>query len=140
MLAVIQTFGDQLPAACENTCQESWTIFDAFVAKYGSDSDLVERVSRVLRGGLKFFGPSGKPVIPSLISRLSMTFEQTGYASLLWIIGKSVGMFGEGNDPLIHAAIKTSYAQSTAKVVSLLQTTGIREIPDGTCISCPNWR
>ena len=33
MLSVIRTFGDELPAACQTTCQEAWSCLDLFISK-----------------------------------------------------------------------------------------------------------
>ena len=62
MLAVIETFGDELPAACHGTCQEAWAIFDQLITKSGSDYSLCERISRVLRLGINFFGDAVLPI------------------------------------------------------------------------------
>ena len=37
MLGVIQSFGDELPAVCQNTHQEAWTVFEPFLVKYGAE-------------------------------------------------------------------------------------------------------
>src|SRR5882762_1432169 len=58
MLHIVGPFGDELPVTCQITCREAWSVFDAFITKYGSDYESTEHVTRVLRHGLTFFGSS----------------------------------------------------------------------------------
>lgn len=131
MLSVVQTFGDDLPAACRNTCQEAWLFFDPFIAKYGSDYNACERVTRVVRFALNFFGSAALPVIPAVLARLSAAFEETAYASYLWIIGKIVSRFGREEDPALQSAFKRAFEQTSNKLVKVLQNTPPNQIPDG---------
>lgn len=130
MLSVVDTFGEELPAACMDTCQQSWSIIDTLLSKYGMQYDITERSTRVLRGGMRFFGPAALPVAPSVLSRMSIAFEATGFASYAWIAGKAISLFGEEDRPDMLIAIRDVFARSTSKVVSLLQQKGISEIPD----------
>lgn len=134
MLSVIDTFGDELPATCRNSCQEAWAIFDPFIAKYASNYDVCERVTRVLRLGLNFFGASALPVVPSMLSRMTSAFESTSYASYLWIIGKTIGRFGNEESQAIRNSFKQTFERSSTKVVNILQNTPPSQIPDGTSI------
>lgn len=131
MLAVVETFGDELPASCQNSCQEAWLFFDPFIAKYGSDFATCERVTRVLRFALTFFGSTARPVIPSVLARMAAAFETTGLASYLWIIGKVVSRYGDEEDVTIRNAFRQSYEQSSTKLFNLLQETSPSQIPDG---------
>lgn len=131
MLAVIDTFGEELPQACRNSCKEAWTVFDSFIAKYGSDYNVCERVTRVLRLGLNFFGADAKPVIPSVLLRMATAFQATGYASYLWIIGKIIGRFGFEEDVELRTAFKHAFEQVSTKLVTTLQETQPSRIPDG---------
>ncbi|KAI0814905.1 ARM repeat-containing protein [Irpex lacteus] len=130
MLAVIDTFGDELPAACQSSCQEAWAIFDLFIAKYGSDYDVCERSTRVLRFGLNFFGSTALPVVPAVLSRMATAFETTSLASYLWIISKIFGRFGAEEDPRLRNSFKQIFEQISAKLVLLLQNTPPSQIPD----------
>jgi transportin-3 len=131
MLHVVQTFGEELPAACQNSCEEAWAIFDAFLSKYGSDYDIAERTTRVLRHGVNLFGSSALPIAPSVVARMSIAFEATGFPSYLWIAGKIVGRFGNEEDPNLRASFRELYERSTSKVVTFLQVKSPRDIPDG---------
>lgn len=131
MLHVIQGFGEELPPACQNTCQEAWVIFDRLLAKYGLNYDLAERATRVLRRGIDLFGNSVVPIASSVIARMSFAFEATGYPSFLWIAGKVLGRFGSEQDPALKGAIREIFERSTNKVVSLLHIKSPGEIPDG---------
>jgi len=131
MLHVIQTFGDELPPACQNSCEEAWAVFDSFLAKYGSDYDLGERTTRVLRHGLILFGSSALPVAASAMARLTAGFDTTGFPSNLWIAGKIIQRFGSEESPGLRGTFQEAYEHSTQKVISLLQTKSPGEIPDG---------
>jgi transportin-3 len=131
MLHVIQGYGEQLPATCQNTCEEAWVIFDAFILKYGNNFDLAERTTRVLRRGIDLFGKSLLPIAPSIIARMSFAFEATGFPGFLWIAGKVIGRFGYEEDPNWRGAVQEIFERSTAKVVAMLQVKPPRELPDG---------
>lgn len=134
MLHIIHSFGEELPSACQNSCQEAWTVFDSFLSKYGSSYDIAERTTRVLRHGLTLFGHTSFSVAVSVVRRMSLSFEATGFPSYLWIAGKVVGSFGNENNQALHGALQEMYERSTNKVVSLLQAKPPGEIPDGTSI------
>lgn len=134
MLAVIDTFGEQLPTACRNSCQEAWAIFEPFVAKYGSDFVLCERATRVIRLGLNFFGDATLPVVVSVLSRMTVSFDSTGLPSYVWIAGKVIGRFGSEKDPALRAAFKNAFEGVSAKVLRILSEQSPNQVPDGMCI------
>ena len=134
MLHVIHTFGEDLPAACQNSCEEAWLVFDVFLSKYGSEYDIAERTTRVLRHGINIFGPSALQVADSVMTRMSLAFEATGFSSYLWIGGKMMGRFGNEENPALRSSFQQLYERSTNKVVALLQVKLPRDIPDGTTI------
>lgn len=131
MLHVIHSFGEELPAACQNSCEEAWGIFDTFIVKYGSEYDIAERTTRVIRHGLNLFGKATLSVAPSVVARMSHAFEATGFPSFLWIAGKIIGRFGNDADQNLRSSFQEIYQQSTNKVVSLLQVKAPNDIPDG---------
>jgi transportin-3 len=131
MLHVIQGYGEELPAACQETCQDAWLVFDTFLSKYGANYDLSERATRVLRRGIDLFNKSALPVATSVLARMSFAFESTGYPSFLWIAGKIIGRFGYENDSNFRGAVKEIFERSTTKVASLLQAKSPGDIPDG---------
>ena len=134
MLSVIRTFGNDLPAVCQTTCQEAWSCLDLFISKYGSDYDASDRVTRLIRHGLTFFGPAALPVASAVVSRMTSSFETTGNPGYVWIIGKIVSEFGNEEDPSLRAAFKESYDRVSAKVLSSLQEKSPAAIPDGKLI------
>lgn len=131
MLGVIQTFGDDLPAACLNSAQEGWGFFNTFIVKYGSDYAICERTTRVLRLALTFFGGTVRPILPFVLKRMSAAFEATGFSSYLWIIGKIIGRFGNEEENVLRAAFKEALEQASNKLVQLLQGKTPASIPDG---------
>ncbi|ETW87387.1 hypothetical protein HETIRDRAFT_431738 [Heterobasidion irregulare TC 32-1] len=130
MIHVVGGFGEELPAACLNTCEEAWAVLDAFISKYGSDYESAEHVTRVLRHGLTLFGSSALPVASTMLARMSSAFEATGLPCYLWIAGKIMGRFGHQEDPVLRNGFKDVYERSTHKLVSLLQEKGPSAIPD----------
>jgi len=131
MLATIGSFGVQPPVACQNTCAESWTVFNEFIVKYGSDYEVAEYTTRVLRRGITFFGDAVLPIAPTVITRMSLAFESTGIPAYLWIAGKLVTLFGEDESPEMRRSFADVYERSTQKVVSILQERAVQTIPDG---------
>ncbi|KAH0590836.1 hypothetical protein H2248_000956 [Termitomyces sp. 'cryptogamus'] len=150
MLHVIRSFGEELPIACQNTCQQAWLVFDTFLTKYGSSYDVTERTTRVLRHAVTFFDKAALPVAPAVVDRMSHAFEATGYSSYLWIAGKVIDAFGDEEDrrsvwiagkamnvsgnneayQLLRGSFKVLFERSTAKVVSLLQLKSPSDLPD----------
>lgn len=131
MLYVIGSFGEELPSACQDTCREAWTIFQVFLSKYGSDPELAERTSRVLRYGLSFFDRAVLTIAPEVVSSMSMGFEATGIASYLWIGAKLVSRFGDEEDQNLHTAFAELFRRSTNKMMSLLHTQSAGTLADG---------
>ncbi|EMD41983.1 hypothetical protein CERSUDRAFT_110525 [Gelatoporia subvermispora B] len=130
MLGVVQTFGDELPAACQNSPQEAWSFFDPFIARYGSNYQICERTTRVLRLGLTFFGSAVRPLLPAVLKRMAAAFESTGFSSYLWIAGKIIGRFGNDEDLMLRAAFAEVLERSSSKLVVLLQDKSPSTIPD----------
>lgn len=131
MLHVVQGFGDQLPPACRNTCEEAWAVFDAFLIKYGKNYDVTEAVTRVLRHGISLFGKSALRVVPSVSQRMTLAFDSTGYSSYLWIASKLIGNYNSNDLPDLKTSFREVYEHSTQKIVAILQTKSPGEIPDG---------
>ncbi|EJF66951.1 ARM repeat-containing protein [Dichomitus squalens LYAD-421 SS1] len=130
MMTVIQSFGEQLPAACQNTHQEAWAVFEPFLVKYGSEYPVCERTTRVLRQGLNFFGSAVLPIVPSVLTRMAALFESYGFSSYLWMAGKLIGRFGDEEDPRVRSAFKEVYERSSNKLVAILNEKSPQVIPD----------
>ncbi|KIY50561.1 ARM repeat-containing protein [Fistulina hepatica ATCC 64428] len=130
MLAVIGPFGDELPPACQNTCQEAWAILDGFQLKYGNNYRIVDRATRVIRHGITLFGDSALPVASSVVARMSLGFESTAISGYLWIAAKCVQMYGSQADATLLATFRDAFERSTAKLIALLQTCPPEQMPD----------
>ena len=131
MLVVIETFGEELPAACHGMALEAWNIFELLISKYGSDYQTCERTTRVLRLGVNFFGNATLPVLPSVLSRMATSFEATSHSSYIWIAGKCIGRFGNEENPTVRAGFKDVYERSSSKISQLLHDKVPGQIPDG---------
>jgi len=130
MLGVVDTFGEDLPPACQNACPEAWAIFDPFLEKLGSDYRVCEHATRCLRMGLNFFGNAVLPLLPSILSRMASCFEATGQPGYIWIVGKVLSRFGNHEDQGLRLAFKEAYERMSGKVVLLLQEKTPPQIPD----------
>ena len=106
-------------------------MFDSLLVKYGSNYQLVERVTRVLRHGLTLFGFSALSVASAVVNRMSQGFAATGFSSYLWIAGKIVGQYGSMEEQALRASFQDLYTLSTSKVVSILQEKSPGDVPDG---------
>jgi len=116
--------------ACQNTCAEVWTVFDALIQRYGNVHFMTERICNALRHGIIFFGDAALPVIPALLGRLATSFDGSGFASYIWICAKVVSRFGNEEDVEIREAIKTAFERISNQVFSLLKVQEPSDIPD----------
>ncbi|KAJ7071120.1 armadillo-type protein [Mycena amicta] len=130
MLRIVQGFGEELPPACQSSCEEAWTVLNAFLSKYGNDYEASERTTRVIRYGITLFGDAALPVVSSAVARMSFSFEATGYPSYLWIAGKIIHRYGNEENEDLRGSFREVYERSTNAIVSLLQTRSATEIPD----------
>ncbi len=134
-LAIVRTL-DPVPESCFPTCLAVYTILDTLLARYAKLYYISERVGSVLRRGLGFFPAKAlEPVIHPLLERMALAFEETGYASYLWITGKVAAKFadvakapgGEG----VSALLGRAFEGVTTALNKLLQSKISLEIPDG---------
>lgn len=130
MLRVIHTFGDELPSSCEDTVTDVWTVIDGLLQRQGGVRLIAERACSMLRFGLEFFGLSAKPAVPALLERLSSCFEATGFASYVWIIGKTTRLFGNEEEPEIRNAFRRAFERVSQQVFGLLKIQTPEDIPD----------
>jgi transportin-3 len=131
MLHVVGSFGDHLPPACEGTYQEVWPVFDAFLAKYGSDYESAEHVTRVLRHALNLFGRAVSTIAADVLGRMSVSFASSGLSCYLWIAGKVLSRFDYDEDAILQYAVRDIYGRSTQKILAMLQEKSATTLPDG---------
>ncbi|XP_006454694.1 hypothetical protein AGABI2DRAFT_182668 [Agaricus bisporus var. bisporus H97] len=131
MLYIIRSFGDDLPEACQASCLEAWTVFENFLLKFGTDYELAERVTRVIRHGISLYGKAGLPVAPSLMERMSQGYDATGISCYIWIGGKITARFGdEKQNVRLQTALRGMYETAAKKSVTLLSLRQPKEMPD----------
>lgn len=128
---IVGSFGEELPADCANTASSTWAVVDDVIDRYGSDTTICDRATRVLRLGLQFFQRTALPLVPSILARLTGEFERTGFASYLWAIGKVIQRFGLEEDGVVRIAIQGAYERTTAKCWALFSQTAISMHSDG---------
>jgi len=134
-LAIVRTL-DPVPESCLPTCLAVYSILDTLLARFAERYYISERVCSVLRRGLGFFPTRAlEPVIQPLLERMSLAFDETGYASYLWITGKVAAKFadaarepgGEG----VAGLLSRAFEGITTALGKLLQTKVALEVPDG---------
>ncbi|KAG9098145.1 Nuclear import receptor [Ceratobasidium sp. UAMH 11750] len=130
MLQVIGTFGEELPSSCEDTCSQSWAVIDAVLGSHGGDPTISESMCRLLRAALPFFGSSALPVIPLVVKRAVLNFNETGIASYPWILRKCIEAHGHTGKVALREDFKQAYELVSARMSSMLQTQSISNIPD----------
>lgn len=134
MLRVVQGFGEDLPSSCGNTAEDVWGVLDGLVQRQGAVHLVAERACSILRVGLEFFGLAAKPVVPSLLERLSSSFDTTGFASYVWIVGKTVRLFGNEEGVELRRAFRSAFERVSQQVFALLKIQAPEDIPDGACL------
>jgi transportin-3 len=108
-----------------------WPVFNAFLAKHGSDYESAEHVTRVLRHGLNLFGRAVLTIAADVLGRMSASFASSGMSCYLWIAGKVHGRFGNEEDPVLRDAVRDVYERSTQKILVMLQEKSAATLPDG---------
>ena len=134
-LSVIRTL-DPVPESCFPTAVAIYNILDTLLARYARLYYISERVGSVLRRGLAFFPTRAlDPLLQPVLERMATSFDQTGYASYLWIIGKTAAKFGdaagEPGGEAVAALLGKVFESVSMSLTKLLQTKVSLEIPDG---------
>ncbi|WWC88244.1 uncharacterized protein L201_003150 [Kwoniella dendrophila CBS 6074] len=131
-LSIVRSL-DPLPEECFQTALEVYGILDTLLSKYAKLYYISERVGTVLRRGLGFFPTRAlEPIIQPLLERMSISFEQTGFSSYLWITGKVASKFGNSanENEALGGLLVRSFENVTTSMAKLLQTKVALEIPD----------
>ena len=132
MLDVMQLFGQFVPATFLNRCKEIWSILDSLLINCPGDIEICERVTRVIRKGLRLFDLSARQCMWTVLERVSNCFFATGFASYLWICGKILEWFGHVHNQAELVACKYILETSTAKVLEISRKKEPRNVPDRT--------
>lgn len=135
MLIVVGSFGEELPLTCQSVAADVYAVLDTLIVHYGQIYFVSERVCRVLRQGMVFFGLSAASLIPGVLRRISTAFQTTGFSSYLWLQGKVVGFFGTTPDPAIQRAIGEAFELSSSQVFAMMKIQAPADMPDGKCFT-----
>ncbi|CUA72435.1 Transportin-3 [Mus musculus] [Rhizoctonia solani] len=130
MLEVVGPFGEELPASCEDTCSQAWAVVDTVLTHHGGDPTVSESVCRLIRAAIPLFGDAALPVIPLVIKRAVLNFDQTGIASYPWILRKCIEAHGHTGKVALREDFKQAFELVSTKLSNLLQTQPIVSIPD----------
>jgi transportin-3 len=131
LLDVVGSFGEELPAACQNTAADMWAVMDGVIKRYGDLPEICDRATRALRLGLQFFDRAALPLVPAILACLTSRFENTGFASYLWSIGKVIQRFGSEEDPVIRSAMQETYERCSVKCWEIFSQSAITLHSDG---------
>lgn len=91
----------------------------------------------ILRRGLQFFPPHAlQPLLQPVMERMALCFEETGYASYLWIIGKVTAKFGESargglDGDALAGLLGGAFEKVTHVLARRLEGRTAMEMPDG---------
>lgn len=140
LLDIVERFPDGLPEACKGTVEQIWSVFDAFLQKYGGDMTVADKTCICLRRGLDFFDQEAFGVAGPLMERLAISFESASSSSYLWLIGKMVERFGRRRDVNFDAALKNVFERMSTRVFTLLQTNSPELLADGGCSFRPRFQ
>ncbi|EIW67770.1 hypothetical protein TREMEDRAFT_74507 [Tremella mesenterica DSM 1558] len=126
-----------LPQSCLSTPTAVYAVLDALLARHAQIYYISERTGYVLRRGLTFFPTTAlEPVLQPMLERMTLAFEQSGYPSYVWIVGKSAAKFANaarGSSP--HALgvadlLGGALERVTLQVGKMLTSKTAVEIPD----------
>ncbi len=137
-LAVIGTF-QPFPETCKPTAAAVYSILDQILEQHHLSYTVTDKACRVVRRGIAFFPyPVIHPILPQLLARLTRSFELSGHATYLWIIGKVAGLYGRmlnemglpaGNQ--VEAALAVALDRATTQTLQLEAAQGAAAVPDG---------
>lgn len=164
-LSIVRTLSP-FPPSCYPSAGRIYAILDVLLEKFGGVYHISEKVGSVLRRGLIFFpaevlvgsgvGAEGEDgdrsggtrggeggLVSQLIKRMQTSFEETGYASYLWIMGKIVDKFSdmvlsstsggetEAAGRMVGELLGRGFESVTTSLGRLLERKVAVEIPDG---------
>ncbi|ELU44492.1 mRNA transport regulator [Rhizoctonia solani AG-1 IA] len=135
MLEIIGPFGEELPASCEDTCSQAWIVVDTVLTHHGGDPTVSESICRLLRAAIPLFGNAALPVIPLVIKRAVLIFDQTGIASYPWILRKCIEAHGHTGKVALREDFKQAFELVSKKLSTLLQTQPITILEDYTALA-----
>lgn len=136
-LAIVRTL-DPVPESCYRTAATVYGILDGLLVRYARLYYISERVASILRRGITFFPEQAlEPILQPVMERMAISFQQTGYASYLWITGKMATKFGsaaskpggEGLASLIVGAFE-SVTLSLSKMLEVKTALEIADVMD----------
>lgn len=130
MIRTVPPMGDELPESCQGTVLDVWGVLDALLQRHGAERAIAERTCSTLRYGLEFFGAHAIPAVLSLLERLSACYESTGFASFVWIIGKTTRFFGDEEAPELRTAFARAFERVSQQTFGLLKIQRPEDVPD----------
>ncbi|KAH8930017.1 nuclear localization sequence binding protein [Atractiella rhizophila] len=121
---------DDLPASCEQSCAQAWSVINNLILKFGSSTAISERAATAIRRGLTFFGQLALGIVPAMVQSMGESFEAHGHASYLWITGKLLSMYGRLLSDEVRQGLGNVIDRETLKIFATLQNTPASQIPD----------
>ncbi len=95
---------EPFPESCGPTAAGIYDVVDQLLAKFYNSYSISDKAGRILRRGMQLFPRDVVlALLPRILSRLTSSYEQSGFAGYLWVMGHAAGLYGsaarEGNLP-----------------------------------------
>jgi transportin-3 len=132
-LCICMPLNESLPASCEKTCADAWTVIDRVLSKYGHVHSVSEHTCGLIRRSLDFFYQLLLPVLVPMLQRLTTSFQTTGFSAYMWITTKTIPI--ASNKPQLvelQQATREAFEKQSEKVFALLPTAPLDRNEDGT--------
>jgi transportin-3 len=130
---------DTLPPSCIATPEAIYAILENLLEKYASSYGIAEKATRLLRRGLAFFPWSHiQALVPRILARMMTCFEVSGHSSYIWLIDRTVALFGErlavlAGSPegsVLETSFSAAFERMTTQVKTLETQQDATQIPD----------
>ncbi|KIR32111.1 transportin-3 [Cryptococcus deuterogattii MMRL2647] len=143
-LSIVRTLSP-FPSSCHPTAGRVYAILDVLLENFGAEVLVGSRVGAEGEDGDRSGGTrGGGGLVSQLIKRMQTSFEETGYASYLWIMGKIVDRFSdmilsstsggetEAAGRMVGELLGRGFESVTTSLGRLLERKVAVEIPDAS--------
>jgi len=133
---------DTLPPTCIATPEAIYGVLDNLLDKYASSYGIAEKATRLIRRGLGFFPWAQiQPLLPRMLARMMTCFEVSGHSSYIWLVDRTVALFGERLAVLagspegsaLETAFNAAFERMTTQIKTLETQQDATQIPDSKC-------
>ena len=97
-------------------------IIEKLFLRYAKEEPISEALCRLFRNTIETYRLHFLPVLPKLVELLVQTFETTGFPCYLWVAGRCVRTFGQGEEQLAGSMVQTLVEKMTELVFKIAQS------------------